>query len=186
MTQPFRIWAFAGVAIACLLKPMGASASCLGEMSARPLAYQSAVATSSHSATNNPFEPTFRDRSEPPVIVGLWKVTFTSGGEVTDVGFDAWHDDGTEILNDVSTLSHNVCLGTWVQVAGRTFKLKHMVLRFDASGNYIGNAILRETAVVNRAGNAYTGSFTLEFLDLDGNSVFTVSGEIAGERVTVD
>jgi len=119
-------------------------------------------------------------------IVGLWKVTLTAGGAVIDVGFDAWHSDGTEILNDASPVSHNLCLGVWVQTGPRRFQLKHPGLRFDASGNLIGTLILRETNVVNRAGNRFTGTFTIEFLDLAGNTVFQGSGEIVGERVTVD
>ncbi len=30
-----------------------------------------------------------------PSIVGLWKTTFTSGGQVVDEGFDQWNSDGT-------------------------------------------------------------------------------------------
>ena len=119
-------------------------------------------------------------------IVGLWKVTLTSGGTVIDVGFDAWHSDGTEILNDASPVSHNMCLGVWVQTGPRRFQLKHLGLRFDAGGNLIGTLILRETNVVTRAGDRFTGTFTIEFFDLAGNSVFQGSGEIAGERITVD
>lgn len=119
-------------------------------------------------------------------IVGLWKVTLTAGGTVIDVGFDAWHSDGTEILNDASPVSHNMCLGVWVQTGPRRFQLKHPALRFDASGNVIGTLILRETNVVNRAGDRFTGTFTIEFFDLAGNTVFQGSGEIVGERITVD
>lgn len=121
-----------------------------------------------------------------PSIVGLWKVTLTAGGTVIDVGFDAWHADGTEILNDASPVSHNMCLGVWVQTGPRRFQLKHHGLRFDASGNFIGTLILRETNDVNRAGNRFTGTFTIEFLDLAGNTVFQGAGEIVGERITVD
>ena len=113
-------------------------------------------------------------------------MTFTSGGQVTDVGFDAWHSDGTETLNDVSPISHNVCLGVWVQTGPQRFQLKHMVLRFDPSGAMIGTAILREIITVSRNGDAYTGTFTIEFLDLAGTMVFQGSGEIVGERITVD
>ena len=186
MIQILRVWAGAAAAGSFLILAANADASCVGGMSPKPVAYQAAGATLSRTIPSNPFEPTVKERSEHPSVVGLWKVTFTVGGEVTDVGFDAWHSDGTEVLNDVSPISHNVCLGTWVQVGIRTFKLKHMILRFDGSSNFIGTAILRETVVVNRAGSAFTGPFTLEFFDLDGNSVFTGAGDIAGERVTVD
>lgn len=113
-------------------------------------------------------------------------MTFTSGGQVTDVGFDAWHSDGTETLNDVSPISHNVCLGVWVQTGPQRFQLKHMVLRFDPSGAMIGTAILREIITVSRNGDAYTGTFTIEFLDLERHIAFTGAGEVSGERVTVD
>jgi hypothetical protein len=169
-----------------LMVPVEADASCLGGMPAKPIAYQSATATVSGTAPASPFTPTAKERAEHPIIVGLWKVTLSVGGEVTDVGFDAWHSDGTEVLNDVSPISHNVCLGTWVQVGIRTFKLKHMILRFDGGGNFIGTAILRETNVVNSAGNAFAGTFAIEFFDLDGNPVFNGAGDITGERVTVD
>jgi hypothetical protein len=35
-------------------------------------------------------------------IVGLWTVTFNSNGQVFDQGYDQWHSDGTEILNDTA------------------------------------------------------------------------------------
>jgi len=119
-------------------------------------------------------------------IVGLWQVTLTAGGEVIDVGFDAWHADGTETLNDVSPISHNVCLGVWKQTGRRTFELKHPAFRYDAAGNYIGTLVLRETNVVSRNGNRFSGTFTIEFFDLTGTSIFMGAGEIVGERVTVD
>jgi hypothetical protein len=77
-------------------------------------------------------------------------------------------------------------LGVWKQTGPRRFELKHMVLRFDASGAMIGTAIQRETNIVNREGDAFTGTFTIDFLDLEGHVVFSGAGEVAGERVTVD
>jgi hypothetical protein len=119
-------------------------------------------------------------------IVGLWQVTLVAGGEVIDVGFDAWHADGTETLNDASPISHNVCLGVWQQTGRRTFQLKHPAFRYDAAGNVIGTLVLRETNVVNRAGDRFSGEFTIQFYDPSGVQVFEGSGEISGERVTVD
>jgi len=40
--------------------------------------------------------------------------------------------------------------------------------------------------VVNRRGDHFAGTFTIEFFDLAGNSIFTGAGEITGERITVD
>jgi hypothetical protein len=144
----------------------------------------------------------FRDQSKPlqiatqseripfddhrPLIVGLWKVTLVADGAVIDVGFDAWHADGTETLNDASPVSHNVCLGVWVQTGRRTFQLKHPAFRYDAAGNVIGTLVLRETNVVNAAGTRFNGTFTIQFFDLSGIVVFEGAGQIAGERITVD
>src|SRR5882672_11829001 len=51
---------------------------------------QAAVSLSSHDS--NP--------RRPVSIVGLWNVNVYSGDVVVDVAFDAWHADGTEVLND--------------------------------------------------------------------------------------
>jgi len=178
-----------GAAALFLVQPTTVSANCLGTNQLKPVAYQSTAAgAASQSGPRSPFEPTVREHREPEraLIVGLWKVTFTSGGQVTDVGFDAWHADGTETLNDVSPISHNVCLGVWAQTAPRTFQLKHMVLRFDAAGTFIGTAVLKETNIVNREGTAFTGTFTIEFFDLADTSLFVGAGEVTGERVTLE
>jgi hypothetical protein len=172
-----------------LVHPTNASAHCLGTNQLKPVAHQSGAAgAASHSGPRSPFEPTVREHreSERAVIVGLWKVTFTSGGQVTDVGFDAWHSDGTETLNDVSPISHNVCPGVWAQTAPRTFQLKHMVLSFDEAGTFIGTAVLKETNIVSHDGNTFTGTFTIEFFDLADTSLFVGAGEVTGERVTLE
>lgn len=33
-------------------------------------------------------------------IIGLWKAIWVSSGTTVDVGFNQWHSDGTEVLND--------------------------------------------------------------------------------------
>jgi hypothetical protein len=54
-------------------------------------------------------------------IVGLRNVTFYSGGVIVDQAFDAWHSDGTEILNDFTDpIEGNVCLGVWTQTGPQT------------------------------------------------------------------
>jgi hypothetical protein len=119
-------------------------------------------------------------------IVGLWQVTLVADDTVIDVGFDAWHADGTETLNDASPVSHNVCLGVWQQTGRRTYQLKHPAFRYDAAGNVIGTLVLRETNVVNRAGDRFSGDFTIQFFDPAGAMIFEGAGQITGERVTVD
>jgi hypothetical protein len=183
MSSQRIIGTFAALCFAWIL-PHTAAADCGGTIaSLKPASLQQSV----------PRVAQFDDRIQlvssgldQPSIVGLWSVTLTSGGSVIDFGYDAWHADGTETLTDASPISHNVCLGVWKQTGRRTVQLKHPALRFDPSGNVIGTLILRETNVLNRAGDRFTGTFTIEFFDLNGVSVFIGTGEIVGERVTVD
>lgn len=51
-------------------------------------------------------------------IVGLWHVLFVSGRQPFDEGYDMWHSDGTELLNDTATPqpangAGTICLGVY-------------------------------------------------------------------------
>ena len=114
----------------------GASAKCFKDFSqALPAsALSAAVAQSASSAAAQ--SDTIRGMpGQPfggPSIVGLWNATFTSGGQTVDVAFDAWHDDGTEILNDYTNpIEGNVCLGVYEQTGPHSYKLKHPSWSFD-------------------------------------------------------
>jgi hypothetical protein len=120
-------------------------------------------------------------------IVGLWKVTFTSGGQVTDLGFDLWHADGTEVLNDDPPPSTgNVCVGVWASAGHLSYKLKHVSWIYDNSGNLTGTATIRENIMLAASGNSYKGSATVDIYDLEGNNVYHDKGELSAERITVD
>lgn len=122
--------------------------------------------------------------STGPAIVGLWSVTFYSGGVIVDQAFDVWHSDGTEVLNDYTNpIEGNVCLGVWAQTSGGAFKLKHPSWTFDASGNLTGTAEIDETVTVGPNGSAYEGSYTISFFDLQGNPIGTYPGAIKATRV---
>ena len=120
-------------------------------------------------------------------IVGLWKVEFLIDGEVFDRGFDAWHADGTETLNDsVPPTSGNVCLGVWDQTGRRTYRLKHPSWNYDADGVAIGTVVLREVVELDKSGNRYQGALTFDVLDMNDNLLFRGSGTITGKRITPD
>ncbi len=127
------------------------------------------------------------DPSKDPSIVGLWRVAFTVGGQIVDEGFDVWHNDGTEILNDtVAPSTGNVCLGVWEQTARRTYKLKHPSWTFDALGLLNGTAIIGEVIKLDRDGKTFSGTTTLDVYDLDENLLVHFEGEITGKRITVN
>ena len=120
-----------------------------------------------------------------PSIVGLWKVDLIMDGQVIDRGFDAWHGDGTETLNDsVSPLLGNVCLGVWEQTGRRTYKLKHPSWSYDNAGNLVGTVIIHELITLDRGGNSYRGTVVFDVFDLDENQVFEGTGEVVGKRIT--
>lgn len=121
-------------------------------------------------------------------IVGFWKVTFTSGGQVVDQGFNQWHSDGTEILSDTANgpAHGNICMGAWTKTGSRTYKLNHFGLSFDSNGNFTGITQTREQLAVARGGNSFSGSFSIDFFDLSGNVIMHIDGEVAGTRITVD
>ena len=185
MSMSIRFGASVGVVVLYLALPRVAAADCGGRAAA--FANIGAAQTERHEA--RAIERADRDGQEDghhPSIVGLWQVTLVADGTIIDVGFDAWHADGTETLNDASPVSHNVCLGVWEQTGRRTFRLKHPAFRYDAAGNVIGTLVLRETNVVDRGGNRFSGEFTIQFFDLAGVMVFEGAGQIVGERVKVE
>src|ERR1700736_5973847 len=119
------LMAIAIAALATLLAP-SANASCGSAEAARKviankpwLAVRSAQAQSAVERAAPDAEA--EDGSEPP-IAGLWKTVFVSGGSVATVGFDSWHNDGTEFAVDsLPVLVGTYCPGAWEKTGRRTF-----------------------------------------------------------------
>jgi hypothetical protein len=128
-------------------------------------------------------------------IVGLWKFTFTSegttgipDGTLIDQGYVTWHADGTEITNSGRPpITGNFCLGVYRQTGRSSFKLNHFGLSWDPTGaTLIGPANIKEQVTLGRGGNNYTGTFTIDQFDTNGNLLAHIQGSIAAERITVD
>jgi hypothetical protein len=120
-------------------------------------------------------------------IVGLWKVTFVSGGQVVDQAFEVFHSDGTEIMIDTAPpASDNVCVGVWAKTGGPTVKLNHPSWTFDANGNLNGTATIKVSVAVDHTGNNFAGTFTVDVFTLTGANVFHLEGTVSGQRITVD
>jgi len=137
-------------------------------------------------------EPASADRAQRPAdspsIVGLWHAKFMSSGQLYDEGFDAWHRDGTEILNDngVPPAAGNVCLGVYTRTGTRSYKLKHVAWNWDTSGNLTGTLIIHEAVTVGTNGDSYHGSFVFDFYDLSGNLTSQVTGNLSATRIATD
>ena len=121
-------------------------------------------------------------------FVGLWQVTYTSGGAVWDMSFDTWHSDGTEYDNDWAPPSTSaVCEGVWVSTGPRTVKLHHVGWVWDASGTTLtGSFTLDEVNTLKSDGSTYTGTFTFQVHSLDGTPLgLPTQGEISAKRIKV-
>lgn len=129
-----------------------------------------------------------------PSIVGLWHVKFVSegtgfipDGTVIDMGFAQWHSDGTEILNSSRPpATSNFCLGVWEKTGRYTYKLNHFALSSDMNGNLIGPANIRENVTLDPTGRTYSGTFSIDQFDLNGNNLAHITGNVSATRLTVD
>ncbi len=128
-------------------------------------------------------------------IVGMWTVKLVAmnnpagppDGTPVDEGFSQWHSDGTEIMNSArAPATGNFCLGVWKKTGRFTYKLNHQLLNFDPSGVLIGPGTIREEVVLDRGGNSFSGTFTIDLFDTSGNTIVHVVGRITGARFTVD
>jgi len=125
------------------------------------------------------------DSRFPDSIVGLWHVTFSSGGQVVDVAYDAFHEDGNEILNDYTDpIEGNVCLGTWEQTGLRTYMLKHPSWSFDSTGKLTGTVIITESLTLDDDGNSYSGKYKYDIYDIQGKLQQEFTGKIKASRIT--
>jgi hypothetical protein len=161
-----------------------ASASCANKSLARyvsvPSATQTAVAAANSAAPPSSLKIL-------PSIIGLWNVTFSSGGQVVDVAFDAWHSDGTEILNDYTDpIEGNVCLGAWEQSGALTYKLKHPSWSFDSNGTLLGTVMIHEVVNLSPDGNSYAGSYKYDIYDTAGVFQEEFTGTIKATRIKPD
>jgi hypothetical protein len=133
-------------------------------------------------------------KSSDDRIVGFWKVKFVSVGNpgipdetVIDNGFVQWHGDGTEIMNSSRPpATGNFCLGVWQKSGPNSYDLNHFGLSSDLGGNLIGPAQIRERVTLDRTGDRYEGTFTIDQYDLSGNPGPHVSGRITATRITVE
>jgi hypothetical protein len=177
---------------ACLVLIIGLSASAFASCG-DTLVAMAAAAAAGHSQSGSQSGP--RQAGVAPVgnspvnpsIVGLWQIRFIAGGQTIQEAYQAWNVGGTEIHNpNVDPRTGNICLGVWKRVAPQTYKLSHNVYSYDTNGNFQGKIHLSETLTLGDNGNTHSGPFALDFYDPAGNFEFEVTGDVVGERVSVE
>lgn len=171
----------------CTIVPRVASASCTGRTDPRP----AAAAGKSPLFAGQQAPSSIKSSDEEPSITGLWHVYFVSNGQPFDEGFDEWHSDGTEILNDTAPPqpangAGTVCLGVYKKTGPLSYKLRHPFWSFDANANLVGVGMITENLTLAADGNSYQGTFTFDLYDLSGNLVFETKGDVNAKRITAD
>jgi hypothetical protein len=132
--------------------------------------------------------------SEAQRIVGFWKASFVSEGSdgipdgtVVDSQFVQWHGDGTEITNSSrAPVTGNFCMGTWHRTGKFTYELNHFALAYDTNNNFVGPAQIREQITLDKKGNTYSGTFTIDQYNPSGTLLAEVKGNVTAKRITVD
>jgi hypothetical protein len=126
-------------------------------------------------------------------IVGLWKISFsikdsTNNDITVDVGIQTWHADGTEITNSShSPITGSFCMGVWERVAPLTYKLNHFGIPWNPSGQYqLGIDDIKLQVTLGSSGNTFTGSFSVDSEDMNGNPVAHVEGSVSAIRITLE
>jgi hypothetical protein len=83
-------------------------------------------------------------------------------------------------------------MGIWKKAGKNTYKLNHFAwLANDTAnapsgiGNPQGPTRIFEEVTLSPDGKHYTGTFTLDAYDTDGNQVAHIVGVIAGTRITL-
>jgi hypothetical protein len=154
------------------------------------------------------FSPTvYRPASyeREPAIVGLWKFEMLakstpnnknpmSDGSLVDFGTQAWHSDGTELLNSGSRnpADGDFCQGVWEPAGPSTFRLTHIPLAW-MNGAYVGPVLLHMTVTVDPSGDRFSGLFSEtvyqasatighEFDETD--AMVTITGTITATRIS--
>ena len=118
-------------------------------------------------------------------IVGMWHVNYLVGGNVAFQSFQQWHSDGTEFeFADIPTIPGDICMGVWRQ-NDRRYDLYHTAWTFDSNGNPNGTMVLTHNDKLSRNGNSFAGTFDLKFFDVNGNLLNEITGDTAGDRITV-
>jgi hypothetical protein len=192
LNRTFCVANLAALALALFALPSAHAVCGVPKMAATPSSFHPQLGRPHLlNAAYNPFEEFGEQR-----IVGFWHVKFVSkgsgasaaDGKEIDAGYSQWHSDHTEIMNSAgrSPLMGDFCLGVWKQVGERTYLLNHFAAGWDGNGmNLIGPANIRETVTVDRDGDSFKGTFTIDQYTEAGNVAIHFQGTITGTRITV-
>ena len=119
-------------------------------------------------------------------IVGMWNVTYVSNmGFPPAAAYIQWHSDGLE-FEGANVAPGAFCQGTYKQAPDGSYHDYHVAWTFDSNGTL--NGYWDETMIVTLGvdGRTYSGTYTRDFYDLDGNLLFEDTGTMTATRLNVE
>jgi hypothetical protein len=116
---------------------------------------------------------------------GAWNVTIAPEGFPPCAAPSLMTADGGIVANACAN-NESPGYGQWVRTGKRDFAATFVGLEYAADGTANGTYKVRATAVVSRDGQRFRGPFVTDIFAPDGSLVFTVRGEVRGERVVVE
>jgi len=137
--------------------------------------------------------------------VGSWVAIVTIAGSGAPPPFQAlrtYADGGGYIETSSNSFTPQApdgpAHGAWVSTGAtvteadppgdraRTFAVTFLAQRFDSNGNLIGSIKVRESATLDKTGDAYTGSGKFEIRDLQGNPLASGVSTVQATRIRVE
>jgi len=147
-------------------------------------------------------EPALRDAQGP---AGSWVATVTIAGAGAPPPFQALRTfaNGGGYIETSSNSRNPQALagpahGAWVSTRAttsevdqpadgrRSFAVTFLAQRFDANGNMIGSIKVRESATLDKTGDAYSGSGNFDIRDLQGNPLASGVATVHATRIKVE
>ena len=119
-------------------------------------------------------------------IVGIWSVHYvsTTGGPPASA-FIQWHQDGLE-FEGADVAPGAFCQGTYKQAPDGSYHDYHTAWTFDNTGTVNGYWDETMIVAVSADGQSYSGTYTRDFYDLNGNFLFEDDGTMTATRLTVE
>ena len=130
-------------------------------------------------------------------LVGSWEVVIAFEGDLAPelVSLVTYTTDGAVLvanagqlpgLPPASGLFFTEGHGAWTATGERTADASFRFLVLDQTGGLAGTSVTRSTIGVSAAGDAYAGTFSLDTLTPEGNSMGAGAGTLRATRIGVE
>jgi hypothetical protein len=105
------------------------------------------------------------DPAAPPPFAAL--ITFTADGN----------------LFTTETDEQTISQGVWAKIGNHQYALSALQFEFDSPNVWGGTFKIRAKLTLSQNGNSFDGPYHLDFLDTNGNLLFSGIGKLSGSRV---